>query len=105
MRTKNRTLKLNKFFKCCLVDYLNLFSCQLHPALFGKPFEQTADHLARTAEFVGQRLMRGAQGTGPGDEQSGKALIEFLEGNSGDQLHQVGEAVGKQMEDIIAERL
>src|SRR3989338_6025268 len=96
--------KLGKFPEGCRVGDLDLLAPQLHPSLFGKALEQTADDFARAAKFVGQRLMGSMYRVGLVDNQFGEALVELLKCHGGNQLHQVSEPVGKQQEHVIAKR-
>src|SRR3989338_6445816 len=90
--------------ECGRVSDGYLFPPQLDPALFGKAFEQTADDLPRAAQFVGQCLMGGVDRAGLVDQEIGETLVELLKGHRRNQLHQVGEPVGKQMEHVAAKR-
>src|SRR4030067_3872314 len=90
--------------ECRRVSDGYLFPPQLDPALFGKTLEQTADDLPRAAQFVGQRLMGGVDRAGLADKEIGETLIELLKGHCRNQLHQVGETVGEQMEHVAAQR-
>ncbi len=48
--------------------------------------------------------MGDVQGNRLGEQQGGKTLIELLKGDRRNQFHHVGEALGKKLEYIAAER-
>ncbi len=44
--------------QCGAIGEGDVLATQLHPALFGKIFEQAADDFTRTTELIGECLMR-----------------------------------------------
>jgi hypothetical protein len=67
--------------------------------------EQAADDFPHTAQFVGELLVGGMEALPLAQQQGGESLVELAEGHFLDQLHQIGNALGKQLEDEIAEGL
>jgi hypothetical protein len=86
------------------VDDLDLLARRERPGPVRRSLEQPADDLAHAAELVGELLVGGTCSTPAlAEQQRGEALVELAEGDLLDELHQVGDALGKQVEDEIAE--
>lgn len=89
--------------QACSVKQADPLTSERYETLHGKALEPAADDFPDAAQFVGQRLVSSLDRLGLAEQQFGQPLVEAVEGDFLNELHQFGNAIGEQVKDEVAE--